>query len=106
MVDLKCQREDCKFNKNCNCMANGIDVTNKTQCSTYIKSEIKNKHEKDKIPQALVRHNTNVRCEAPCLFESNENCVANGITVLSEAQNYSLNRCPAGCPACSTFLPK
>ena len=105
MVDLKCQREDCKFNKNCNCIAKGIDVTKKTQCSTYVPSQTK-KHELDKIPQALIRHNTNVRCEAPCIFESNQNCIANGITVLNCPQNYPNNQCPQNCPACSTFLPK
>lgn len=103
MVDLKCEREDCKYNKACNCMANGIDVSKQTECTTYEKSDNPNKHEEDKIPQALIRHNTNVRCVAPCLFENDCLCIANGITV----ENLTIKNkkgCP--CPACATYLPK
>jgi len=106
MVDLKCKREDCNFNKNCNCMAEGIDVITTTACSTYTPSPDKNKHESDRIPQALIRHNTNVRCTAPCLFESNTECIANGITVLNEPEKYPHSPCTKPCPCCATYLPK
>lgn len=100
MVDLKCEREDCKFNKACNCTANGIDVANTTLCTTYQKSEIPHKHEQDKITQTLIRHNTVVRCCAPCLFENDKHCIANGITVIESKCNKKT------CPVCATFLPK
>ena len=45
MVDLKCLREDCVFNKSCNCHADKISVSDKTECQSYKPSEQKNKHE-------------------------------------------------------------
>lgn len=103
MVDLKCNKEDCVYNKACNCMAKGIDISKVTECTTYTKSSQPNKHEEDKIPQTLVRHNTNVRCTAPCLFENDQMCIANGITV----ENLNICTTKKGtCPACATYLPK
>lgn len=101
MVDLKCERQNCKFNKSCNCTADDIDVASSTECTTYQQSDNPAKHEKDRIPQALVRHNTNVRCKAECLFARDCECIANGITI----ENLDLGgKCD--CPACCTFLPK
>lgn len=102
MVDLKCERQNCKFNKSCNCTADDIDVASSTECTTYQQSDNPAKHEKDRIPQALVRHNTNVRCKAECLFARDCKCIANGITI----ENLDLGKKKCDCPACCTFLPK
>ena len=115
MVDLKCFKENCRFNKSCNCYAKGIDVDEITICTTFQHSNNPHKHEEDRIPQALVRHNTAVRCFAPCLFNNDGICTANGITVLNEdlkncnfKQNLIKNSTGFGknCPCCSTFLPE
>lgn len=94
MFDLKCKRQDCQFNKNCNCTANDINVSKLTECETYLKGE--NKKEKDKIPQPPSRKNVNVKCNAHCLFNKECDCIANGISVLTHHD----------CPECATFMPK
>ena len=117
MVDLKCFKEDCRYNKSCNCHAKGIDINNITTCSTFEHSQNPHKHEEDRIPQALVRHNTITRCNTCCLFNNDGKCTANGITIILEnvknckfKQNLIKN---AGktlknehLPCCSTYLPK
>ena len=107
MVDLKCLREDCVFNKSCNCSADKISVSNQTECQSYKPSEQKKKHEIDKIPQTPIRHNTSVSCLAPCLFENCNDCIANGITVLSYPDNVKSPPIPPkDKPCCATFLRK
>ena len=95
MFDLKCKRESCSYNQNCNCTAKNIDVSKNTECNTYNPTK-GNKKEQDKIPQTAMRNETNVKCHAECLFNCEENCIANGITVKSSD----------ACPCCCTFMPK
>lgn len=95
MFDLKCKRETCTYNCNCNCMAHNIDVDKNTECKTYCPSD-KTKKEQDKIPHTPVRNETNVKCHADCLFNSEDMCIANGITVKSANT----------CPCCCTYMPK
>lgn len=94
MFDLKCKRQDCTYNKNCNCTATDVNVSNLTECKTYKPGE--NKKEKDKIPQPPARKNINVDCKAKCLFNKECLCIANGISVLTHHD----------CPECATFMPK
>lgn len=95
MFDLKCKRQDCKYNHNCNCTARNIKVGRNTDCETYIQTKDQTK-EKDKITQPPMRKNINVGCEADCLFNRNCKCKANGISVMTND----------GAPECCTFLPK
>jgi len=117
MVDLKCFRETCRFNKSCNCYAKGIDIDDITICTTFEGSQNPHKHEKDRIPQALIRHNTITRCQAHCLFNNEGICTANGITIINEnlknckfKQNLTKNTEKTLknelYPCCSTFLPQ
>ena len=117
MVDLKCFKENCRYNKSCNCHAKGIDIDSTTVCSTFENSLNPHKHEEDRIPQSLIRHNTIARCEATCLFNSDGICTANGITIINEniknckikqnlIKNTDKNIKNDIYPCCSTYLPK
>ncbi|MBR2909900.1 MAG: DUF1540 domain-containing protein [Clostridia bacterium] len=95
MFDLKCKRQGCKFNQNCNCTAHNVKVDNTTKCETY--EDSKNPQmQQDKIPQPPTRKNICVSCDAKCLFNQDHTCKANGITVITN--DFA--------PECCTFLPK
>ena len=95
MFDLKCKRQGCKFNESCNCTAKNINIGKQTECQTY-EGTIKKKKEKDEIKQTAARKNINVDCKANCLFNENNHCIANGISVMTNDNT----------PECSTFMPK
>lgn len=95
MFDLKCKRQSCKYNKNCNCTAHRIEVDKQTACTTYKDCGVK-KTEKDEIKQSPTRKNITVKCNANCLFNESCDCKANGISVLTNDKQ----------PECSTFMPK
>lgn len=95
MFDLKCKRQGCKFNQNCNCTAHNVKVDNTTKCETY--EDSKNPQmQQDKIPQPPTRKNICVSCDANCLFNQDHTCKANGITIITN--DFA--------PECCTFLPK
>ena len=95
MFDLKCKRQGCKFNQNCNCTAHNVKVDNTTKCETY--EDSKNPQmQQDNIPQPPTRTNLCVSCDAKCLFNQDHTCKANGITVITN--DFA--------PECCTFLPK
>ena len=95
MFDLKCKRMNCKFNKDCNCVAHKIEVAPSTTCLTYEDCGARKKQD-DKISQSPSRKNTNVSCKADCLFNDNCTCKANGISVMTSGFK----------PECCTFMPK
>ena len=95
MFDLKCKRQGCVYNKNCNCTANSINVGKMTECQTYRDSGKIQKQE-DKIDQPPARQNIKVSCDAKCLFNSDCKCKANGISVMTNDGN----------PECCTFMTK
>ena len=95
MFDLKCKRQDCKFNHNCNCIAKNIKVGKDTDCETYTKGP-NPVNKQDKISQPPIRKNINVGCDAQCIFNKKCICKANGISVMTNDGN----------PECCTFMPK
>ena len=103
MFDLKCKRVGCKFNESCNCTAKTVQVTHATKCETYEPSENHEKaHENieniENSTRAPIRKNIDVGCSADCIFNENEKCSANGITVQTGNDKT--------CPNCMTFMPK
>lgn len=95
MFDLKCKRQNCKYNENNNCVAKNVKVDKETECKTF--EEVKYKEEQnDVIKQVASRKDTCVDCKADCLFNDHCCCKANGISVLTNDNK----------PECSTFLPK
>lgn len=95
MFDLKCKRQGCKYNENCNCTANHVQVGKATECQTYKDCGFK-KDEKDQIIQSPTRRDVKVNCNANCLFNFDCRCKANGISVITNDKK----------PECSTFMPK
>ena len=97
MIDLKCKCGSCEHNSNCNCFARHIKIEENTKCKTFQKSKDSTKAEyADEIAQPLVRPSVVVECDAKCLFNHSNKCIANGITVINEK----------GQVECSTFLPQ
>lgn len=97
MYDLKCKRQNCEYNKNCNCTAKKIEVKKDTSCETYEPTEKKN-IEEEKINQPPLRKDIKVDCDAKCLFNEDGICQANGITVQPNLNNAT--------PNCVSFQPK
>ena len=97
MYDLKCKRQGCEYNKNCNCTSKKIEVSNTTTCETYKQSNKPTKQD-EKIGQPPVRKDIKVGCHADCLFNADGNCKANGITVQT-CENKSG-------PTCCTYQPQ
>lgn len=98
MFDVKCKRKGCEFNKNCNCTAKDIEVTKDTACKTYKPSNEAEVGEVEKIGQPPIRKDTKVECKASCLFNNENICTANGITVQT-CDNVAR-------PNCCTYEPK
>jgi len=81
MIDLKCKCTNCHFNHYCNCEADKILVTNGTSCDSFKLKHGSHVEFADEILEPLVRHSTDVECHAKCVFNHDNTCVANGITV-------------------------
>ena len=94
MFDLKCKRKSCEFNKNCNCTSKEVKVCHDTSCSTF-KPTHKTEPEEEKISQPPIRKNIKVDCKADCIFNKNNHCSANGITVQTCKDRTD--------PSCCTF---
>ena len=98
MYDLKCKRQDCQHNKNCNCVIKYVEIKEDTSCDSFEKSNEAEVGEIEKIDQPAIRKNITVECQADCIFNKNSICEANGITVQTENNEF--------CPNCCTFMPK
>lgn len=87
MKDLKCGLKSCHYNKGYCCCAKLINVTKSTDCSTYTFDENKSKMQfeagSDFIP-ANYSVDTKVICSAKCIFNKDNRCIANGITVMGQ----------------------
>ncbi len=98
MFDIKCKRKGCQYNKNSNCTAKTISVTEDTQCKTYKASNEKEVGTVEKIGQPPIRNNIEASCDAKCIFNKDHTCSANGITILTLEDKT--------CPNCCTFQPE
>ena len=54
MYDLKCKRQACEYNKNCNCTSKVVHVKKDTTCETYSPVE-KTTIEEEKIGQPIYK---------------------------------------------------
>ena len=100
MRDLKCGLKDCKFNRGNSCCAKAIDVTGKTDCSTYAPVESKrgdNFEASGEFIKADYSVDTAVSCNADCVFNREGKCVSVGITVMGEGDKEA---------CCLTFVKK
>lgn len=97
MKDLKCGKKSCKFNKGYCCCAKEIEVAKSTDCLTFTPVE---KNTNLEAGSDFVKSNytvdTAVGCNADCIFQKSNKCVACGITVMGENNVAS----------CLTFIKK
>lgn len=98
MFDIKCKRIQCEFNKDCNCTAKDLEVTKNTECKTFKPSKDGRISKESKVGQPPFRKNIIVSCKANCLFNQEQLCLANGITVQT-CKNVDN-------PNCCTYKPK
>ena len=103
-MDLRCRKTNCKYNKNLTCLAKQIKINKKLICLEY-KNE-KGKEIKDFSQQIFTenppkiadyRHIKNMclRCEAKCIFNKDNKCLSNGITINAALSNE---------PKCINFM--
>ncbi|MCL1944592.1 MAG: DUF1540 domain-containing protein [Firmicutes bacterium] len=85
MKDLKCGLRDCKYNKGYSCVAKKIGVDQHTDCTSYAPSEQKRKaifESAEDFAPANYSVDTSIDCTAKCLFNKDNKCIANGITIM------------------------
>jgi len=90
MKDLKCGLKLCAHNKGYSCCARQITVDKDSDCLTYSPDKHKNAslfEAGSDFVAADYSVDTNVGCAAPCLFQKDHKCVANGITVSNDGQS-------------------
>ncbi len=100
MYDLKCGQKDCKYNHGYCCCAKDIAVSSGTSCTTYepvVKQQNVDTESAAEFSKPDHSVDTDVCCNAPCLFNRSAKCIANGITV-STADD--------GTAECLTFIKK
>lgn len=98
MKDLKCGLKSCVHNKGYCCCAKQVNVDRQTDCLTYEYDETKANTDfevgSDFIP-ANYSVDTKVSCSADCIFNRDNRCISNGITVMGQGENQA---------ACLTFI--
>ena len=103
-MDLRCRKTNCKYNKDLTCHAQSINISNKLVCLEYQNEKGKGIKDFSKLifsetpPKvADYRHIKNMclRCDANCMFNKNNRCLSNGITINAATSNE---------PKCMTFL--
>lgn len=97
-MEIKCKKITCGYNDCTSCMAKDILVNKKLECTTFTK------HDKSKKIEKLKKQNyfetsgeltgfkrtktKKIKCEcSECLFNENNLCSANGITLLSNEKS-------------------
>lgn len=98
MKDLKCGLKSCIHNKGYCCCAKEITVNGDTDCLTYCydenKAGIDFEAGSDFVP-ANYTVDTKVYCSAKCIFNRDNRCISNGITVMGQGADQA---------ACLTFI--
>ena len=92
MKELRCGRRDCNYNRGYECRAKSIDVDEAADCNTYDQGGKPVKNDNIMYEAGMDNYfadksaRTDVDCKAKrCLFNRACKCVANGISVISEA---------------------
>lgn len=94
MKELRCGMRDCNYNKGYECRARKINVDGKADCKTYKPDGSRTKNDNVMYEAGMDNYfadtspHTVVDCAArECLFNRAEQCIANGISVVSEAKD-------------------
>ena len=91
-MDIKCRKTNCTHNKGLTCQAKSITIGGDAECKAYEKDDnahdfSKNMFEADTEHYENSRHIKDIKLtcnKESCLFNKDNNCTANGITVLDE----------------------
>ena len=92
-MDLRCNKTNCKHNKNYSCTAKEVHIAKNTDCQTYDRDFEKTSANLQDVSRDMFEiapeiesfsHNDRlkVECYAHCIFNRDGHCNANGITVL------------------------
>ena len=93
MKDLKCGLTQCKYNKGYSCCAKCIDVDKHADCLSYTPEHNKNNFEAaGDFKKVNYSVDTIVSCTAACIFNKENTCRANGITVVNNNKKRNLQR--------------
>ena len=99
MKDLKCGLTDCEYNTAYACCAKQIEVTDCADCKTFKKDPQKAgklfEMGEDFASSGNYEVDTQVYCKANCIFNKENKCCANGITVLDDLNTSAV---------CATFM--
>ena len=106
-MDLKCKKLNCKNNDRYSCMRDNISVTSGAECSSFEKADELRDCQKQNVSKTMFetapdyhpyRHKRDVgiECGADCLFNYENKCRANGISVC-DCSKIAL---------CTTFIKK
>lgn len=87
-MDIRCRKQDCKFNDRFTCTAKSLKVSFQGGCDIYEKTEKKVtdttkklfSHLPEYAPQRDVK-NFKIECCASCILQKEGRCIANGITI-------------------------
>ena len=87
-MDIRCRKQDCKYNDRFTCRANSLLVNKVGDCEVYEKTEKEVVDTSKKLfseipkyaPQRDVKH-FKIECNAPCILKKEGRCIANGITI-------------------------
>ena len=103
-MDIRCRKTNCKYNKDLTCMSQKITINKKLECIEFKKEIGKGLKDFSKLifsenpPKvADYRHIKDLclTCQAKCIFNQHNHCIANGITV---------NAACSPEPKCMTFM--
>ncbi|MBE5734832.1 MAG: hypothetical protein E7361_00040 [Clostridiales bacterium] len=106
-MDLKCKKLDCEHNDKYSCMKDTIQVTGSAECDSYVKDGKVREGQTQNASRDMFevapdyhpyRHKrqVDIECGAECLFNINNHCRANGISVCN-CKDIAL---------CTTFIKK
>lgn len=104
-MDIKCRKTSCLHNNAYTCRASKVNIGIGTECDSFEADEnrkaedfSKNMFEADTENYANSRHirEVDLTCDkAECLFNKENRCSANGITVIDEGKGQTM---------CATFI--
>ena len=103
-MDIRCRKTNCKYNKDLTCTSKKITINKKLDCLEYKQEKGKGAKDFSKLifsdnpPKvADYRHIKDLclTCQANCIFNKNNHCIANGITINAALSNE---------PRCITFM--
>ena len=105
-MEIRCKKENCEYNTGCSCKAHSIAVDRAHSCCTYTPSPLKqnlidqNGNIFEVAENKVQNHLRNVplTCTArTCLFNKEEKCQANGISVIDGDQGEQEAGCATFC---------